>query len=51
MTVCALAIDMAAVKARSVRRANMASVDVSIPAARMKAMLVSTKSEIRKGEL
>ena len=35
MTVCALAIDMAATKARSVRRAYMVE-DVRVPAARMK---------------
>ena len=36
MTVCALAIDMAATKARSVRRAYMVE-DVRVPAARLKA--------------
>ena len=35
MTVCALAIDMAATKARSVRRAYMVE-DVRVPAARLK---------------
>jgi hypothetical protein len=51
MTVCALAIDMAAVKARSVRRANMVGMDVSVPAARTKTMSMLAKSEIKKGEL
>jgi hypothetical protein len=49
MTVCAWAIDMAATKARSVRRAYM--VDVSVLAARIKTMSGLTKSKIRKGEL
>jgi hypothetical protein len=42
MTVCAWAIDMAATKATSVRRAYM--VDVSVSAARIKIMSELTKS-------